>query len=325
MPVIKKIIFAPIFLGLVAAVIYFYQPILNQYLDIFFSSYGGLYEFGILAIIIAFTSLSFCLYLTFTQDIKFAAPIALTASAIPFIFLKPQLALIIGIGLLLSLAITYFTLQVSLKSYVNFQPGNLLSGPVKTLNTFIVLVLAFGFFLNANSIIKTQGFKIPDALIDWAVNLSLNQAGIPVLGEKYLAQLPNLTREQIDLLKQNPQVLEQYGINSSDLDQFIQGEAPKTTTQPNRGKTNIIPSVPGVNFKETIKSQISNSLDSLIKPYLFAIPAILAFLFYSLASFCLWITGIFISPAIQFIFYLLEKSGFIKFEKEMREVKKIIV
>lgn len=325
MPFLKKIIFAPVFLVFIVSVIYFYQPILNQYLDIFFSSYGGLYEFGILAIIITLTSLSFCLYITFTQDIKFAVPLALATLAIPFIFLKPQLALIVGIGLLLSLTITYFTLQISLKSYVNFQPGNLLSGPIKTLNTFIVLVLAFGFFLNANSIIQTQGFKIPEALIDWAIDLSLQGQNIPVKGERYLAQLPSLTQEQLDLLKQNPQVLEQYGLDPNDLDEFVPGANSSTPASTNQAAVQVVPSLPGMNLKDIIKAQITDSLDQMIKPYLFAIPFVLAFLFYSLTGFCLWIVSMFINPVIFLMFYIFEKSGFLKFEKEMREVKKIVV
>lgn len=277
MPIIKKIVFVPVFLILLATVIYFYQPILNQYLEIFFSKYGGLYEFGILAIILTLASLSYCLYITLTQNIKFASPVVIAALFIPFIFLKPQLALIIGIGLFLSLTITYFTLQIALKNYVNFQPGKLLTSPIKTLNTLIVLTLAFGYFLNANSIIQTQGFKIPDTLVDWAIDLSLNQASVPVKGEKYLAQLPTLTH------------------------------------------------LPQANLKDIMKAQISDSLDQLIKPYLFAIPLILAFLFYSLVSFCLWIIGMFINPLILLIFYIFEKTNFIKFDKEMREVKKIVI
>jgi|SRR3989344_1829386 len=325
MPLIKKVILAPAFLIFTATVIYFYQPILNQYLDIFFASYGGLYEFGILAVIITFTSLSFCLYITFTQNIKFAAPIVIAASITPFIFLKPQLALIISIGLLLSLLVTYFTLQISLKNYINFQPTSLLAGPIKTLNTFIVLVLAFGYFLNANSIIQTQGFKIPDSLIDWAIDLSLQGQNIPVKGEKYLAQLPTLTQEQLDLLKQNPEVLEQYGIDPKDLDELAPNIDSTSTTSPNKSATQIFPSIPGLNIKDMIKTQISDSLDQIIKPYLFAIPFVLAFLFYSLTSFCLWITSMFINPIISLIFYVFEKSGFLKFDKEMREVKKIVV
>lgn len=323
MPYFKKIFFALVFLILIIALIYSYKPVLDSYLDIFFSIYGGLYEFGILAIILTLASLSYCLYITFTQDIKFAAPVALTSLIIPFIFLKPQLAFVIGIGIFSSLAVVYFTLLASLKNYVNFQGANLLAGPIRTLNTLVLLTLTFGFFLHTNSIIAAQGFKIPNALIDWAVNLSLSQAGIPVKGEQYLAQAPTLTQEQINLLKQNPQVLEQYGISRKDLDAL----APQQSSQKslNQNKVNIVPAIPGANIKDIIKAQISNSLDQIIKPYLFAVPAILAFLFYSLVGFCLWLLSIFLNPLIMLIFYILEKTGFIKFDKEMREVKKIVV
>lgn len=164
---------------------------------------------------------------------------------------------------------------------------------------------------------------MPDQVIDWAVNLSLSQAGIPVKGEKYLAQA--LTPEQVELLKQNPDVLEQFGLKSSDVDQFVQADQPENKSA-NRSAVKTAPAVSGnLNLKDMIKSQISNSLDEMTKPYLFAIPFILSFLFYSIASFYLWVFSLFLSPVILLLFSILEKTGFIKFTNETRVVKKIII
>ena len=312
---VKKLIFAPLFLILITLSIYFYKLILDQYLELFFSTYGGLYEFALLSLPLVMASLCYCLFVTVTQDIKHAIVLALITAIIPFAFLDINLSIVIGAAVAISLIIVYFNLQTNLRSYVNFQPTVLIKGPLKLLNVFILLTLSFGYFLNANSIIQTQGFKIPETLIDWAVNMSLSSQQYNFKGDKqYLAQA--LTPEQIELLKQNPAVLEQYGFTPEDLDALApsQQEGMITSTP-----------LPSGNLKEILKNQINGMVDQMIKPYLFVIPFLLAFMFYSLASLVMWLLTLLISPLISLIFYLFEKSGFIRFEKEMREVKKIII
>jgi len=318
---VKKLIFAPIFLVLITSSIYFYKLILDAYLNAFFGTYGGLYEFALLGLPLVFASLTYCLFVTFTQDVKYAITISLIAALTPFAFLSLNLSIVIAIGMFTSLTIIYFNLQTILRSYTDFQPTALLKGPIKLLNVFLLLTLTFGYFLNANARIQTEGFKIPDSLIDWAVDLSLSSQSMNFKGEKYqLAQA--LTAEQIELLKQNPTVLQQYGLNPEDLDALIPSNS-KTTT-PNQPIITQTP-LPSGNLKNVLKTQINSMIDQTLKPYLFAIPFLLAFMFYSLSSLIIWILTLFLSPILQLTFYLFEKTGFVKFEKEMREVKKIVI
>lgn len=321
---LKKIIVAPFVLILISAVCFLYTQILSNYLEIFFKPYGGLVEFSTISLTILLSGLIFITYLTLTQDFKYALILGIVASLIPFIFLQTPLAFVIAIGFLISFILAYFNLQTNLKTYVNFSAAALLTPPIKLLNTFILLTLTFGYFLHTNSLIQTQGFKVPDQLIDWAVDLSLKGQNPAILGKKYLAQLPTLTEEQLNLLKQNPQILEQYGLRADDLEQFTPSST-STPSSPNKNAVSITPSVPGANLKDIIKAQISTSLDDLLKPYLFAIPAVLALMFYSLASFSLWILSLFLSPVISLLFLIFEKSGFIKFASETRVIKKIVV
>lgn len=321
MHLIKKLLLAPLFLSLLLTLFYLYKLVLDKYLEVFLGKWGGIQELGLIALVIIFASLTYCLYISFAQDIKYHFILAVIGSFIPFIFLQPPLALIAGIGFLISLSIAYFNLSTNLKTYVNFAPVNLLSSPVKTLNTLLLLSLTLVFYFHSNSIIQQKGFKLPEPIIDWAIELSLQGTNIPVKGEKYLAQAPTLTQDQINLLKENPQLLEQFGLKASDLDQLT----PTTVNSPAPNPVQIIPSLPTANLRDIIKAQITDSLERIIKPYLLAIPIILAFLFYSLVSLCLWILSFFLSPTILLIFYLFEKTGFIKFEKEMREVKKMVV
>lgn len=319
---IKKLLFSPLFLISITVSLYFYKPILDKYLDVFFGAWGGLYEFSLLTIPIFFSSLCFVLFVTFTQDFKYALVIAIISAFIPFAFLPTNLSLVIGIGIILSLTIVYFNLQSALRAYINFQPSTLPTPSIKMLNTFLLLTLTAGFYLNANSIIQTQGFKLPDSLIDWAVDMSIASSGMNFKGEKqYLAQA--LTPEQIELLKQNPQILQQYGLKPEDLDALNQTQKtqPASETKSSSPSSNATTS----GLKDTLKNQINNMLEQTIKPYLFVIPILLAFMFYSLGSLILWFFSLFLSPLISLIFSIFEKSGFVRFEKEMREVKKIVI
>ena len=322
----KKIAFTPLAVILWIGILFSYQSILNQYLDVFFRPYGGLVEFATLAAFILGFSISYSLFVTLSQSLKYTLPFIFLISLTPFIFLSSDLSLVLMIGFLIILTLAFFNFQTNLKTYINFKPTEILNSPIRILNTLTVFSLSFGFYFHTNTIIQTQGFKLPEPLIDWAIDLSLKQNNPAVLGEKYLAQIPMLTSEQLQLLKQNPQILESYGLNSDDLDQYIQDSLSDEPVSPNQKAVTLNPGslIPQANLRDIIKAQISDSLDAIIQPYLFAIPVILAFMFYSLTSLTLWLLSFFIAPLLILIFYLLEKSGFIKFVTEMREVKKII-
>ena len=327
MPILKKIVFTPLALVLFATSIFYYQQILKQYLDVFFKPYGGILEFGILAAIILFTSLSWIIFMCFSQSFKYLIIPLLTSATIPFLLFQSNVGLVIGIIYALGLLTTFFNLQTNLKTYINFKPSELLIPAIKLLNTFTLISFSLGYYFFVNTIIQTQGFKLPETLIDWAIDLSLqSQTQSPqVLGKKYLAQIPTLTQDQIDLLKQNPQILEQYGLDPNDLDELVPGTPSNKPISPNQNTVSITPTLPGANLKDILKAQISNSLEAMLKPYHYAIPVVLAFMFYSLSSLILWILSFFLSPIISLIFLIFDKSSFIAYQKEMREVKKMIV
>lgn len=308
-------------------ILFSYQQILGQYLDVFFKPYGGIIEFTSLAIFILGFSLSYSLFVTFTQSFKYILPFSLLISPAPFLFFSLNISLILMIGFLIISILAFLNFQTNLKTYINFKPVEILNSPIRILNTLIVLLLSFAFYFHTNYIIQTEGFKLPEPLIDWAIDLSLKQNNPPVLGERYLAQIPSLTPEQLEVLKQNPQILESYGLNPDDLDQYVKNMPSNQQASPNQNAVTLNPSsiMPQANLKDVIKAQISNSLDAAIKPYLFAIPIILAFMLYSFTSLILWLLSFLISPILILIFYILEKSDFIKFETEMREVKKIVI
>lgn len=76
---------------------------------------------------------------------------------------------------------------------------------------------------------------------------------------------------------------------------------------------------------EFLKATLKSQLDKAIKPYISFIPIFLAFLFFiTFQTICSFL-NILIYPLLALIFYLLEKSGFVKFIEEMRPVKKMVL
>lgn len=74
-------------------------------------------------------------------------------------------------------------------------------------------------------------------------------------------------------------------------------------------------------IKQTVKDQLNN----IIKPYLGAVPAVLAVILFLTLQSLTSLLGLLIYPLLWIIFYILEKSGYIKFTVEQRPVKKMVV
>lgn len=242
------------------------------------------------------------------------------AGAIPVLLLPQPVSFVLAIAIFIFLTLTDTFLEMKLKSYLTFDATFLLTPSIKNLTLFLILALSFGYFLSINSKIKTEGFEIPDALIDQALKIAAPPS-LNFKGEKYLAQLPQLTEEQIKLLKQNPELLKQSGVDPKMLDSIPKSSSASKQIN-SKGQTSQTSNNLGVDFaKSLVKDQFKN----MIKPYLNFVAPILALLFFlGLQSFSA-ILSILVSPLIWFIFKILESSGFVKFTTEMREVKKMVV
>lgn len=303
---IKKLSFAPLFLLSYAYSLYLFKNYIGSYESVFSLSSNSLIDYLTLSGFILLTSLCFVVLGSFAQNWKLVSPVILLGAVLPVLIIPQPLSLVLVIVTLISLILIYTFLENKLKTYVTFQPTHLLIPSIKNLTLFLILGLSFGYFLSVNSKVQKNGFEIPDSLIEQAVKLS-TPSGLNVKGDRYLAQ--NLTSEQIELLKQNPDLLKQYGIDPKALD-----------TQPKQANQQT-PGLGGDLVKNLVKDQFKN----IIKPYLGIIPAVLAFLFFLALQSLSSLLSIFLNPILWALFYILEKSGFVKFEKEMREVKKIVI
>ena len=309
MPIIKKFIFAPPFVLLLAA---FYQN-LNTYL-------GNIYfifslDFQVLLQIITFLLLTllaglfFSVFITLSQHLKLTLPVAFLGSLSSLIFIPPPFNLVILLGSLLSLILTSFTLSKKLSSYLNFQPTNLLTPSINQLSVLLILVASITFYLAADAQIKKAGFQIPDSVIDPVIAMSMNnltEGSAEIPAQRAQPQIPP---EQIEMLRQNPTLLQQYGLDPSILDEL----SPQTSKTPQNPQQALI------------KNEVKKQINTLIQPQIQFLPIILAALFFLTLKFGLSILSFILYPAIWLIFWILEKTGFTTYTKEMREVKKLVV
>lgn len=301
MLVLKKLTLAPIFLLVFALTVYQLIPFLKSYDLVFSLSLATLFQLIFLSALILISSFLFVLFATFARDLKFVLPVGILASLIPMIFMDPSLGIVFMVGIIISLILTFLGLESSLKSYLNFNPSSLLGPSIRHLCSFFILIICIIFFLSINKIIQENGFQVPDSLIDTAIKFAGPQAE-----NNQSETLPKLNQEQIELLKKNPDLLKQYGLDPKILDTL---NSPKTQNISNDF------------IKQTVQSQLQN----IIKPYLAFIPAVLAAILFLTLQSVVSVLTLFIYPLLWLIFYILEKSGFIKFSEEMRPVKKLVI
>lgn len=305
MVMLKKLIFAPIFLIVFTILIYQLNPFLKSYDLIFSLSLDVLIKLIVIAVMVFISSYLFTLFICLASDWRISLPVGILAALIPFSLIPPSLALMFAVGIFISLLLTFLSLTSSLKSYLTFNPAALLGPSIKHLSTLFILSFCLIYFFSVTKIIALNGFELPDSLIDTALkvtptNLSDNST---------LSQLPAIEPKQLKLLKQNPALLQQYGLDPKMLDSLN-----STTAQPVQQMGNDL-------IKQTVKNQVQ----TFIKPFINFIPALLAILlFFTIQSFVSFI-NLLIYPLLWFVFFTLEKTGFVKFEVEQRPVKKLVV
>ena len=122
------------------------------------------------------------------------------------------------------------------------------------------------------------------------INTSINQYSLEELSP---------TKDQVRELKNNPELLKQFGLEPEMLDQI----KVKQMKQPKR--------------------LINEQIQKLIDPYIQYIPLILALIFYASLQFILNILSFLVSPLITLIFILLEKFKVISYVITTKEVRKM--
>ncbi|MBI2019722.1 hypothetical protein HYS95_03605 [Candidatus Daviesbacteria bacterium] len=306
---LKKLIFAPFFLLTFILLIYQLNPLLSSYDFVFVLSADTLIELIKIAALFVLSSLLFSLFATFANGWKLILPVSLLAAAIPLLFINTALAIVLTVTIIISLLLTYLALENNLKSYLTFKASALIGPAVRHLSALLIASFCIVYFLSANQIIAQKGFEIPDSLIDTAISMS--PAKSLTEQSQTEAQLPSINSEQLELLKQNPDMLKQYGLDPQMLDTLTN---PQKTLQAPQNLLN-----------DTIKQTVKDQFQTLIKPYQSFIPAILALILFLTLQSLTAVLSIFISPVLWLIFTIFEKTAFVKFEIEQRPVKKLVI
>ena len=311
MILLKKLILAPSFLIIFAILISQLNPLLKSYEFIFSLSLDTFIQLIVLSGLILLSSFSFVLFTALAFDWKIVLPVGLSGSLIPMIFVSQTLGLILSVGFLAVFLIIYLGVENTLKNYLTFEPNSLFGPPIRHLASLLILVVSLTYFLSISQVIQKQGFEIPDSLIE----SSLKLVPLPESEKTDTTLKPQLqiTPEQIELLKKNPDLLKQYGLDPSVLDTL----APPKDKQPTKAPQNLL--------TDTLKQTLKDQLSSIIKPYLGIIPAILAVLLFLILQSLVSIFNLLIYPLLWITFFILEKTGFVSFVVEQRPVKKIVV
>lgn len=308
MPYIKKLILAPIFLIFLSLLLYLLNPLLKLSSNIFSINFDQLIALSIFSLLLLLTGIYFVIFASLANDWKYILGVVIFAAILPIIFIPSPLSFLISLGIAAVLLITYSVLENKLKTYLNFSPTQLFTSSIKHTCTFLLLIFALAFYFSANLDLQKNGFQIPDQLIETSLKFA-NPTQNPDMQTPQI-ELPQIPKEQLEMLKQNPDLLRQSGLDPKILDTLYNPPpAPK----------------PGNPPQSLLKQLVKEQLEEVIKPYLTYLPVILAILFYFSLSFILSILFLIVSPILWLTFYILEKTNFIKFTTETREVRKMVI
>ena len=307
MQYIKKLSFAPIFLIRLLFLLSLLSSLFRSYDFIFSLSLDTFFQLLTLSLLLGLVSISFVIFAALCNDWRFVVPVGILAALSPFLFFDPSLVIVFGIGILISILLIFVNLENVLKTYLTFQPAAILGPSIRHLTTLLILIISLTYFLSINKTVSEKGFSIPDSLIDTA--LKFTPLPEPMEEESSIPNL-SISSDQIALLKQNPNLLEQFGLDPSVLDSLNQ---PQKTTTPKDLTQSLL--------KEAVKAQF----DNLIKPYAsFIAPLLAVMLFLTLQALSSFV-NLLIYPVLWIIFYIFERTGFVKFIEETRVVKKLVI
>ena len=312
MPLIKKLDFAlPFLLALFGTYQYLSTFLQNPYL-IFDFNVATLVPLALFLLLLLLSGLFFVVFSTLAQDLKITLPATFLGAFSALLIIPAPLSLVVAFGSLIVLTLTLLTLNKKLATYLTFQPAALLVPAIRQLAPLLLLVFSITFYLAADAKVKTEGFEVPDSILDPVINMTMSQLPNPTSPTSPTTpknNSPQIPPEQIEMLRQNPALLQQYGLDPSVLDE-LSPQTPKTSQNPQQA---------------LIKTEVKKQLQSVIAPQINLIPPILAALFFFTLQFGLTLFSIILSPLIWLIFWILGKTGFTTYTKEMREVKKLVV
>ena len=355
---VKKLLFAPIYLVSLAALLYSLPTILTPYIELFNFDSSQLTSLILVGCLMGISAILFVTFATLASQLIYVAPVIAVSSLLSLFLFAGEGKIIVSSGLIISQLIAYLLLRQKLKIYLSFNAASLLLPAAKNLIWLWAITFSVVYFMMVKADIDQNGVQIPDHLIDRAIQLtgtnpsdlsSSNIKGLlenPEIIQQLLPVITNsagasesspqttpanttdtkstspsassspstqqtekpsikLTPEQKELLKNNPEILKQYGIDPEVLNVL----GAETSNNP---------------LNDYIHQTVRDQFDNLLKPYLGFIPGLLAILFYfslsSISGLLMWLGG----PILWLLFFVLEKTGVISFKTETKEVQMLV-
>lgn len=220
------------------------------------------------------------------NDWRAVLPQSILASTLPLFVYPVPLALILLGGFIAVLTLCTMLTLHTMRTYLHFSPTKLFTPLVRKTVTFVLIVVSVGYFFLTQVAIARDGFHIPETILDAALSV-----------------LPSQDHK-------DPQLLTQFGLDLAILDTLEQ--SPQTEGQ--------IPF-----SKELVKAAVNTQVEKIFRPYYRVIPVILALLFFITLQSTASLIGLGIPPVLWLLFLILEKTSFITFTTEMRQVKKLVL
>lgn len=309
MPYFKKLIFAVPFL-LSMSLFYQQTDLILKDLSILFSlDLNLLYQLIYFSVIISAASYFFIIFVSLAQDFRIVLPVGLAGALMSLLFIIPPLSFYLTLGVGVSLGTSYILLFNKLtKDPTSFKVSDHIVKSAGGLITLLVLVVTLMVYIDATQSSNQMVQKLINSLVSTSTQFVKSQSLQTGNVQAATTTSTSLTPEQLNLLKQNPGLLKQYGIDPALLNQLEAGGG------------NVTPQSLAI---DAAVPAITKQVEDLIKPYSQFIPFLIAFIFFLNFQFFTSIAALLISPLAYLLFYIMEKTEFIKFEKSTREVKKL--
>ncbi len=299
MPILKKLFFAPFFF-LFTFLLYFElsEIILNPNF-LFSLDLGVFWQLLVLSGLFLMVSLFFSYFAILNNDWRLSLGTIGVSIFIPLLVFRPKGAAIIGFLNAIWFGFSYWSIQQDLKTSFDFQASKLISPAVRNLATLLVLTASILYFLGVrDQLAASNGFQVPDSLIDSAIKLSGQSTPTTETPDSTSSLSQLVPADQLDQLKQ-------LGIDPKSLEQVSSSQLAAGT--------------------DTIKKQIKDQIQKTIAPYQPFISYLLAVLFFFTLTSFVALLKLLIRPLTALTFYLLKETGFISFTIEMKPAKKLNV
>lgn len=301
---VKKLAFYPLFLACFVFLVTKLIAIFATYEFFFSLTLENLIQLIIISALILLSGFLFCLFATFADDWKIVAPAIIFACLMPFIFFTWNVAATCFLGTLIALTLTFSVLEMSLKNYLTFDANAILSPSIRHLATFLILVISIAYFFAAKQIILEKSFVVPNSIIDMALGINPNT-------QTSMTDQTSSTEEVITNTQRN--LLLKAGVPANAINNISLVLSPgKTITTAAKDAT-----------AKFARQQAEKLMNAYIRPYLPVIPAILGILLFLTLQSIVALLQFLLYPLIWITFYFLNEANFLKYKKEMKEVKKL--